>query len=577
MELKKGNNAYSSSQQIKSDSELTDTSRRNFLKTSLYGGAASTGILSAQTLLMNQAHADSTATYSSDRYRNYQSLSNRFNAMVGHWQTASQLPDQELNGDEARYAEQNYYASYTKALPHNAFGEVEPAAFQQLVSAMQTGSSQDDFNRIPLSAIAQRGLVNPEAANMFTIEALDSHATRIKAAPVFRSTETAAEMGELYWKALLRDLPYRHYESAIEVNNATTDLNRFSDFSGPKINGQVTAQTLFRGDTQGDLTGPYISQLLWKSVPWGPTTIEQHYKTPLSGVNFMTDEANWLNIQQGALPLESLSFESQPRYIYNHRSLGEYVHSDLPYQAYVQAALILLSYGRDILDEGNPYRSEVTNRVPFTSFGVAYIMDLVSRAANLGLAAAWFQKWSVHRCLRPEMFAGRVHFHLKNQRQYEINQEILDSDAISRVYSQYGTFFLPQAFTEGSPTHPSYPAGHACVAGACSTVLKALFNEDFVIPDPVEANDTGTALDQYFGPQLTVGGEIDKLANNICIGRNAAGVHYRQDGTEGLIAGEQMAISLLQDHSRLIDFDGFYLKQFDGRSIRIHRGNVIQI
>jgi hypothetical protein len=32
------------------------------------------------------------------------------------------------------------------------------------------------------------------------------------------------------------------------------------------------------------------------------------------------------------------------------------------------------------------------------------------------------------------------------------------------------------AFPEGSPTHPAYGAGHATVAGACTTILKAWFD-----------------------------------------------------------------------------------------------------
>ncbi len=294
-------------------------------------------------------------------------------------------------------------------------------------------------------------------------------------------------------------------------------------------------------------------------------------------IDFMTSVANWLNVQQGAQPLEQIQFESQPRYIFNHRSLGEYVHRDLPYQAYCQAALILLEFGREALNPGNPYHLGNKNRVPFTSFGVAYILDLVSRAANLSLCAAWYQKWVAHRYLRPEVFAGRIHFHINGQRSYELHDEILNCDALRLIYNQNGSFLLPQAFTEGSPTHPSYPAGHACVAGACSTVLKAMFNEDFVFPEPVTTNDTGTALEPYFGPDLTIGGEINKLANNISIGRNAAGVHYRQDGIQGLKAGEQMAVSMLQDHSRLVDFDGFYLTRFSGEKINIRNGRVLSI
>ncbi len=179
------------------------------------------------------------------------------------------MPAQSTNGDEERYADQHYYASYTKALPHNQFGEVKSAAFEQLVKAMRTGRERD-FEAIRLSQHSQRGLVNPEAAYMYSIEALDSNATRIDPAHTFRSSSLASEMGELYWQALLRDLPYRQYASAPEVGAAVTDLNAFSVVPGPKINGQISSQTLFRGETDGDLVGPYISQLLWQIVPWGP-------------------------------------------------------------------------------------------------------------------------------------------------------------------------------------------------------------------------------------------------------------------------------------------------------------------
>ncbi|CAN0390315.1 unnamed protein product, partial [Scytosiphon promiscuus] len=34
------------------------------------------------------------------------------------------------------------------------------------------------------------------------------------------------------------------------------------------------------------------------------------------------------------------------------------------------------------------------------------------------------------------------------------------------------TYLLPQSVNEGSPTHPSYPSGHAVQNGAFATVLK---------------------------------------------------------------------------------------------------------
>ncbi|GGK82708.1 hypothetical protein [Streptomyces flaveus] len=134
----------------------------------------------------------------------------------------------------------------------------------------------------------------------------------------------------------------------------------------------------------------------------------------------------------------------------------------------------------------------------------------------------------VHRRLRPEEFGGRVHLQLRGQREYTIDSGVLDSVAVKRVFEKYGSYLLPQAFPEGSPTHPAYGAGHATVAGACVTILKAWFDESHVLPDPVVPTTDGTALEPYTDPdvgQLTVGGELNKVAANVAIGRNMGGVH----------------------------------------------------
>ena len=96
----------------------------------------------------------------------------------------------------------------------------------------------------------------------------------------------------------------------------------------------------------------------------------------------------------------------------------------------------------------------------------------------------------------------------------------------AQVFSRYGTYLLPMAFSEGSPTHPAYPAGHATIAGACSTILKAFFKNSFSIPNPVAAGDDGLSLNSYSG-NLLVGNELDKLAANISQGCDMAGVNWR--------------------------------------------------
>jgi hypothetical protein len=88
---------------------------------------------------------------------------------------------------------------------------------------------------------------------------------------------------------------------------------------------------------------------------------------------------------------------------------------------------------------------------------------------------------------------------------------------------------------------------------------------------PVEASADGLSLSAYAGPPLTVGGELNKLAANVAIGRDTAGVHWRTDGIEGMNLGEAVAIGILQDYSATTNevFEGFSLTKFDGTTITI--------
>jgi len=154
---------------------------------------------------------------------------------------------------------------------------------------------------------------------------------------------------------------------------------------------------------------------------------------------------------------------------------------------------------------------------------------------------------------------------------YDIHPEILNSPVLTTIQMKYGTYLLPMAYPEGSPTHPSYPAGHAAMAGAGATMLKAFYDETFVIPSLVVASADGTALVPYTGTPLTVGNELNKLASNISLGRDASGVHWRSDGAEGMALGEAAAIAVLQDlrHCYNEHFEGFSFTRFDGTRITI--------
>ncbi|MFE3461512.1 vanadium-dependent haloperoxidase [Nocardiopsis aegyptia] len=506
----------------------------------------------------------------------------RAEAIENRIETAEQslagiAPTHGGNGEEADYP---YIANYAKGLPHDDAGEVDPDAYRLMVRALQSGD-RDDFERIPLggdkplgtNGPEQRPLVNPQAGLAFDTQGPDAQQIAIPPAPRIDSPQNSAEMGELYWMALCRDVPFSEFDTHPLVAAAATDLTEsFSDFRGPKEDGRVTPATLFRGDTSGDVAGPYLSQFMLLDVPLGTLLIDQRHDTVEEGLDHVLDFPTWLEVQRGrSQPREKRNTKDR-RYIRNPRDLAHYVHHDALYQAYLNAALILL--GRQTpFDGGNPYHHS-DNQQGFGTYGGPHLLTLVTEIATRALKAVWYQKWNVHRRLRPETFGGRIHAHLDDSVPVEyamIDEEILESGALAKAQHRWGVSLLPQAFPEGSPVHPSYGAGHATVAGACVTVLKAWFDTSTVLEDPVVPDARGRRLVPCTGDAvLTVGGELDKLAANISIGRNMAGVHWRTDYTASVRLGEEIAIGLLREQTRLGNESAhFTLRRFDGTSVTI--------
>jgi hypothetical protein len=353
------------------------------------------------------------------------------------------------------------------------------------------------------------------------------------------------------------------------VAEAAEDLSRFSDFRGPKEGGRVTPATLFRGAAAGDLAGPYVSQFLLRDIPYGVQTISQRQQTVRPG-DYLTDYGSWLRVQNGGAAGPD-AVDPRRRYIRNARDLAHYVHLDALYQAYLNACLILLGLGVP-LDSGNPYEQSRT-QIGFGTYGGPHILSLVTEVATRALKCVWYQKWFVHRRLRPEEFGGRVHNRATGASDDPIHPDLLRSAALDRTFAKHGSFLLPQAYPEGSPTHPSYGSGHATVAGACVTILKAWFEESFVLPDPVQANEDGSALVPYAGRDagaLTVAGELDKVASNIATARNMAGIHWRTDFKESLKLGEAVALGVLEEQKATYnEGGGFTLTRFDGTTVTV--------
>src|SRR5690606_9240765 len=106
----------------------------------------------------------------------------------------------------------------------------------------------------------------------------------------------------------------------------------------------------------------------------------------------------------------------------------------------------------------------------------------LNEAANMAVRAAWYQKWLIHRHLRPEEYVGLVHQTLANGMDTPLHPEIFASKALARIHDAQGTWLVPLAYPEGCPPHSAYPSGHAAFVGATITVLKAYFRDDAVLP-----------------------------------------------------------------------------------------------
>lgn len=477
-------------------------------------------------------------------------------------------------------------ALFSKTMVHNAYGEVADGDWVWIDVAMQSGD-QTYFDRIPLNPLSVRKLVNPQGALAFSMEGCDSFSVSMPAAPSMTSTETAAEMVELYGMALLRDEPFRDIQDGTTtqegaVTTLLSDLNSVgASFKGPKEGGAVTRGTLFRGPNYGETVGPYVSQFLLHDFAFNNMTFRQVYDTELDDGPSITT-AGWLDIQNGITP-PGTNPSGVARRAYCPRVIASLVHNDVPGTIFANAVKILLDNGAPL----NPGFPVLSDEEGFVTMGPADMFARVMHVGNLALKAAWRQKWVEHVRLRPEVYAGRVHFTLDDAQDYSLDSSILTAGTTANMLAANtangaATYLLPLVYPEGSPAHPSYPAGHAALAGACATVVKAFFANDtlmkdlaggaFKIVESLDGTEDMATLDANaittpaVVDTLTVSIELNKLASNVATARNMAGVHYRSDGDEGILLGEKVAIQYLEDIASTYNetFTGYDIRKFDG-------------
>jgi hypothetical protein len=297
-----------------------------------------------------------------------------------------------------------------------------------------------------------------------------------------------------------------------------------------------------------------MSQFMITPTACGAQPLNQLMTTYLPGIDYMTDTTTFLQVQSGISTGFVNQVDSIQRYLHDGRGLGAYTHVDVLFQAYFTAFLVMAGL-KFPANPGNPYIGSRTQN-GFGTFGGPDYAATQGEVASRALNRVWFQKWLIHLTHRPESGGGVLHQILsgnQNRIHARLNSNVLNSQAVAQSFSKYGTYLLSQTFPEGSPYHPSYPTGHGTVGGACITLLKFFFDGNHVWPNPMVPTSDGLSLAPYTGAdagQITINGELNKLAHNVSYGHGIhAGIHWRSDTETSMLLGEAMALSFLQDRA----------------------------
>eukprot|EP00171_Calliarthron_tuberculosum_P000069 IDg69t1 len=427
------------------------------------------------------------------------------------------------------------------------------------------------------------------------------------------------ELNKLAWFSKQSDIGDSEPEQARRRGTVTLD-NIFRGLLPGSLVGPYLSQFLIAGsDSIGQQSGEGRSSGI---IQYGAISIDTRVRPATSGVDFMTELDFFLDVQDGA-DLKGLeTYEEDRRHMATLRDIATYVHFDALYEAYLNACLIMLA-NKVPFDEGLPFGKEdsVDKQTGFALYGGPHILTLVTEVATRALKAVRYSKFNVHRRTRPEAIAGLIHLNKTNGSFPEVQRLVNELEPVLQKVAEHNrslraakssgnnnggsdeesdndgdnqsscssdgdrddnancskkakvsdSYLLPMAFSEGSPMHPSYGSGHATVAGACVTVLKAFFKEDHVLKNVFEVDEDGESLvKSSSNVELTVRGELEKLADNISIGRDVAGVHYFSDQWESLLLGERIAIGILEETQlTLRENFQFTLTKFDGTEIKI--------
>jgi len=349
-------------------------------------------------------------------------------------------------------------------------------------------------------------------------------------------------------------VPFSRYADDPQIAAACAELAPIATAQMPRSHGTIGPAEVFRAPGAA-LAGPYLSQFYWIDVrcdPLGSATQAMHFSLP--GKDFLTERDGYLAAQSAPFA-QAAEREQKPAYLHSMRSLADVIGRTSSEAVFANAALFIAGLDPRAL---RPFFDSIVMR------------QLAASAQVLAGRAIYSQKFLVHRRVRPEALGWLVDLSRRGHAM-PLHESLLAAHAVAEAERRNGTALLPQAYVGGCPAHPSYPAAHGGIAGAVTTVFKAFVVDDYPWPNPVAANDDGSATLPLRNVPLTLGGELDKLAANFALGRDGAGVHFRSDSLGGLQLGEQVALSVLRDClGTMPSFgDELTVRRFDGRVVRL--------
>jgi hypothetical protein len=458
---------------------------------------------------------------------------------------------QHDNGDEQRYADRRYPGSFAKGLAHSGeLGLVDPVGYRTYLRAIRTGNPRD-LSAIPTPFL--RSLIASVIDLDFAYEGDDATQFALPPAPMLASATTAAELIELYWAAVARDVPLTRYADDPQIAAACAELSSLGDIAGfPRSGTAIEPTQIFRAAGRA-LEGPLISQFYWIDIvrePLGGAPQALRFARP--GKDYLIDRDGFV-AAQSTPEYGAEELVENRAYVYSLRCLADCLGRAGAEAVFANAEAFLASLDSSALQ-------------PF--YDPVVVRELCASAQALAGRAIYFQKLLVHRRVRPEAVGWLLDL-TRRGHAMPLHASLVHAKAVAAVESTNGNALLPQAYPGGCPDHPSYPAAHSGTAGAIVTILKAFIVDDFPFPNPTIANDDGTALQPLSGVHITLGGELDKLAANFAYGRTAAGVHFRSDNHAGLHLGEAVALSVLRDRTRtMVSAGGFAVRTFDGKVVR---------